>query len=305
MGITWEQIKLASLKKMDPSVTSLIPNRNTKDYLNAIVPVANRGLQDLATAGKFIIKSYDIMIPEITNKISDGLSTYQHLNEDIEFGNEEAHAYYFEISGKGQCDIVIDETTVDTVINTTPAGFTVKKGIIDNPDKKPVKLVFKGLYPYQIRHIALYDIHFETDNDVWEYSDRRRFNLKELINDFYKLVSQDVVLESLSERYIKTKDFEWEGDSTLVIDGTVQGNYKVHYYAYPQTITDDTPNEFELSLDPEVANLLPLYIAAELFEDDDLNQAFYFREQYNEAKQQLIPTVLQGKPEFVDRWGWI
>ena len=54
--VTWGEIKLNALKKMDPSINSLIASRNTKDYLNAIVPAANRGLQDLSTAGKFIVK---------------------------------------------------------------------------------------------------------------------------------------------------------------------------------------------------------------------------------------------------------
>ena len=50
--MNWQEIKLAALKKIDPAVTSLTPTRNTRDYLNAIIPAANRGLNDLSSVGR-------------------------------------------------------------------------------------------------------------------------------------------------------------------------------------------------------------------------------------------------------------
>ena len=91
---------------------------------------------------------------------------------------------------------------------------------------------------------------------------------------------------------------------TLVLDGLKQGNYIVHYYAYPREITIETADDYELGLDPEVAALLPVYIASELYEDDDSNMAYYFREQYMEAKQKLVPTIPRGKASYIDNWGW-
>lgn len=304
MGVTWQDIKLATLKKLDPSVTSLNMSRNTKDYLNAIVPVANRGLQDLATAGKFIVKDVNIVIPEVQNLLTGSESLQQHINESIPFYAKNAKAYYFEITGKGTVNIKVGEDTVKTIINEAENGFTSYKGKIENDDNENVTIEFAGSYPYLFRNVALYDVEFETDDDVWEYSLKKRFDLKELVNDFFKLVSQDVVYESNDMPYIKYEEYEWEGDSTLILNGIKKGTYKVHYYAYPQTITEDTPDDFVLSLDPEVANILPLYMAAELYEDDDLNTAYYFRQQYQEAKVNLIPTALLGKAQFVDKWGW-
>ena len=52
--------KLAVLKKIDPKINSLTPERKTAGYLNAMVEATNRGLEDLATAGKYITKPYTI-----------------------------------------------------------------------------------------------------------------------------------------------------------------------------------------------------------------------------------------------------
>ena len=81
--MNWGEIKLAALKKIDPAIPSLTPTRNTKDYLNAIIPAANRGLFDLSTAGKYIVKEFCINIPENTNLLSGTQKTMQHINTDI------------------------------------------------------------------------------------------------------------------------------------------------------------------------------------------------------------------------------
>lgn len=303
---TWFDIKLATLKKIDPAITSLTPTRNTKDYLNAMVPVANRGLQDLATAGKFIEKHYDIMIPEITNLLDQDTGTVQHINDDITIQSGPAKAYYFEMSGKGTVKIYAGTTLIQTVTNNDKAGWITFKGKLDNENNSDVKIVFSGAYPYQFRNVALYNINFETNSDVWEYTTKRRFNLRELTDDFYRLVTFDVVYESGGVEYTKFKDYQWEGDGTLILNGKQAGNYKVHYFSYPQQITEDTPDTTVLELDPEVAALLPVYMASELYEDDDTSTAYYFRQQYEEAKKGLVTyTAPQGVAEFEDVWGWL
>lgn len=304
--MTWYEIKLATLKKIDPAITSLVPTRNTKDYLNAMVPVANRGLQDLATAGKYIEKHYDIMIPELTNVLDQDTGVVQHVNSDIEVNGGPAYAYYFEMAGRGTVNIYAGNTLVRTVKNEQRAGWEIFKGKISNADKKSVRIVFSGSYPYQFRNVALYDVQFEEDTDVWEYNEKVRFDLRKLTDDFYRLVTFDVVLESGTNPYSKYHEYMWEGDSTLILNGKVPGNYKVHYYSYPREITEDTPDDYVLELDPEVAALLPIYMASELYEDDDTSTAYYFRQQYEEAKNRLVTyTAPQGRAEFEDVWGWM
>jgi hypothetical protein len=298
--MNWGECKLITLQKLDPAAKSLSPTRNTKDYLNAMVGVANRGLQDLVTAGKYITKKYEIMQPELKNNIAGAdFEIKQHINSDISI-QANGRSYYFEVEGNATVEIYKDGTLLKTINNSSKGALTKHKGITG--DSGIIEIRFTGAYPYSYRNVAIYDIAFEDDKDVWEYTREKRYDLKELTDDFYRLVNTNLVFDN--ETYKNTHDYYWEGESTLVLPGTEAASFKVHYYAYPQIITSETTDDKELSLDPEVANLLPVYMASELMEDDDSSLAFYFREQYTEAKARLTPTQVQGRSVFIDEQGW-
>ena len=54
----WVDIKLATLQKMFASDGSAIPSdESTNDYISAMPYVANEGIQMLASAGKYLVKS--------------------------------------------------------------------------------------------------------------------------------------------------------------------------------------------------------------------------------------------------------
>ena len=278
----WKDIKLATLKKIDPAITNLTSDRSTKDYLNAMVETTNRGLQDLSTAGKYITKNITITQMKVHNLLPqplDMMNIYQHLKDDVSYGASGATAYYFEADGTATIDIVVDNTVVDTINNTIKGQFTVHKGLIPNPDGKTVKIVFKGLYPYQYRNVAMYDVNFESEDDIWSYVSERRYDMRELTDDFYRLVTTDLVLQAgfNERRYEKTSEYYWEGDSVLVLNGQQHGDWTVHYYAYPKEVTSSTPDNEHLELDPEVSTLLVVYNASELMEDEDIGKAQYWR----------------------------
>ena len=124
--MNWQEIKLAALKKIDPAVTSLTPTRNTRDYLNAIIPAANRGLNDLSSVGKFLIRAYNVQIPDLQGAFTI-LETRQHLNEDIILESEGARAFSFEITGPANVKIYTGETlALEKEIKATSDFQTVK-----------------------------------------------------------------------------------------------------------------------------------------------------------------------------------
>ena len=298
--MNWGEIQLTTLKKIDPSYNSLTPNRNTKDYLNAIVEAGNRGLRDLSTAGKYIVKSYEILQNPIENLLGDKTSIYQHLNDDIEY-SAVAYAYSFDVDNPCEVEIYVDNV-LDTIITHSNEAYTNYKGTISNPTDSDVRLVFSGDYPYQYTNVALYGVKFESDSKVWRYSQSRKYNFNELVTDFYKLNHVDIVHEN---PYLKIDDYFWEGDSTLVLDGTQSGKWIVHYFAYPQTIAADTPIDTDMGLDPEVEALLPLYMASELYFEESPSKATQFRNQYEAGKEQLVAMETHGKAQFVDDSGWL
>lgn len=305
----WKDIKLATLKKIDPSITNLAVTRQSKDYLNAMVETTNRGLQDLSTAGKYIIKKFTVTHPKMKNILPSPLlmmNIYQHLTDEVRYGASGATSYYFEVNGTATVDIEVDGVVVDTINNLADGLYTAYKGFIPNPLKKPCTIVFRGDYPYQYRNIALYDVNFETEREIWEYVSEKRYDLKEL-KDFYRLVTTDLVFQAgfNERRYEKTADYYWEGDSVLVLNGLQAGEWTVHYYAYPKEVTADTPDNEYIELDPEVSKLLVVYNASEMMEDEDISKAQYWREQYEVGKAQLNPSQALGqRSTFIDYQGW-
>lgn len=304
----WGECKLLALQKIDPAVNSLVATRNTKDYLNAMLGVANRGLNDLATAGKYLIRHKDIIKPKIENALPNGneaMNLVQHINTDIEY-SAIGKAYYFEIVGTGTVEIYVGTELFKSIENTDKDSFTVYKGIIDNENNEVIKIVFTGLYPYQFRNVAIFNVQFESDEDVWDYNSEKRIDMREAVGNFYKLIKTEVIKEGgySDTLYQVEQNYHWEGDSVLILSGFEPAMYRIHYYAYPSMLTAETEDDYEMELDPEVATLLPVYIASQLMEDDDSSMAYYFAQQYEEGKQRLSATPSIGKAQFIDVNGW-
>ena len=311
MSETWESVQIATLQKMGLITgDALISNTTTAPALAAMPPVANRGLQLLSTAGKYITKSH-----EITQDSLDGvnllpsvllmMNVYQHLNEDSEpYTAVGAKSYYFEVDNPATVEIYVGGVLTTTVSHTGSGTFTAYKGNISNPSYEEVSIYFKGSYPYQYTNIALYGVTFASDALVWDYVSERRYDMKTLVSDFYRL--KNIVYQPgfNDGRYEKTASFYQEGDSVIVLNGFNKGRWKVFYYAYPQTITKTTLGSTVLSLDPEVAALLSTYIASELMLEDEPSMAVQFRNEFEVARGELKPSDTGSTVQFSYDGGW-
>lgn len=87
--------------------------------------------------------------------------------------------------------------------------------------------------------------------------------------------------------YDEAEEWDLEGDDVLVLPGNIAGTYTLWYAAYPQTITSSTADSEELDLPAEVAALVPLYIAAELYKEDELAMATVFRNEFEDGMEKL------------------
>ena len=98
--------------------------------------------------------------------------------------------------------------------------------------------------------------------------------------------------------YDQAEDYSLEGDDVLVLPGDLAGSYTVWYAAYPQTITGSTTDAEELDLPPEAAVLVPLYIAGELYKDDDLSLATMLRNEFEDGMQKLQQSYAAQAKSF-------
>lgn len=98
--------------------------------------------------------------------------------------------------------------------------------------------------------------------------------------------------------YDRAEDFSVEGDDVLVLPGDSEGVYTIWYAAYPKTITASTGDDEELELAPEAAALVPLYIAGELYKDDDLSMATMFRNEFEDGLGKLQQSYAAQSGSF-------
>lgn len=134
-----------------------------------------------------------------------------------------------------------------------------------------------------------------------------RYDLKELAPDFYQLGENQVYYQSPDgETYMQYTRYAKEGDSVIVLYGSETGTYTVYYRAYPVEITNLTEDDYELPLDREVVVLLPLYMASQLYKDDDNGIATSYRNEFEVALERLSASVYTvGYEEYTSESGWI
>jgi len=303
---TWYDLKLAVLQKMFAADDTIVTDESTLGYIAAMPHCANEGLAMLNTAGKFLTKSVKIAQMDIPNLISDSISNSIHeFSDTYSYETDEGQSYYFECFGTGTCEIEVDETVIDTItIETT--GYEVFKGLIENPDKKKVKFTFTTSYPMALKNPAIYRVNFAAPENVVPFTEKVKYDMKELAPDFYMIDPQGIYYEGENQEYLQTSEFYQEGTKTLVLDRDMVGSFTIYYRAYPEQLTTETDDEYELPLDPEVYALLPLYMASQLYKDDDNAIATAYRNEFEVGFERLVNSAnLSAYEEFTSESGWV
>ena len=110
----------------------------------------------------------------------------------------------------------------------------------------------------------------------------------------FRCIDRGAVLLDDGVCYDVAEDWRIEGDDVLVIPGNVTGEYTVWYRAYPQTITATTPDSERIDMPEDAATLIPLYIAAELYKEDELAMATVLRNEYEDGLQKVQAAWQSG-----------
>lgn len=320
MAITWKDIKFTTLQKMfsiTGSATTIPNDSATMEYVNAMPAACNEALQLLSTAGKFIIKEYQYANYPFDNLLGkDTFKLYSAVNDSLSFAVEGALSYYFKIQGRPtSCKLYVGTHEVkdfypkDNEINSKQ--FTTFKGNITYPtleegEDATVSLQIEAWTPINVQNVCFYAAAFEEDSDVPPFEEYIRIKMDEVVEDFYQLAPAELYdLGKTGNNYIVANDYFQEADKTLVIPRNKPGIYIIHYRAYPQQMTLETEDETELALDPEVAVLIPLYMASQIYKDDDLSIATQLRNEFEVGREALSQEALVPKKEkFVTSSGW-
>lgn len=136
-------------------------------------------------------------------------------------------------------------------------------------------------------------IETETAEGVTDLS------LKELAENFLSLRENEVFLNGRH-----TDGYTLIGGERMLLYGI--GKWIIGYNAYPQKITQATDKDYVLDVPEDAAVLLPLYIAAELYKDEDPQTAAIYRNEFEAGREALLyrDTAKSGHMcfESVSKW---
>ena len=136
-------------------------------------------------------------------------------------------------------------------------------------------------------------IETETAEGVTDLS------LKELAENFLSLRENEVFLNGRH-----TDGYTLIGGERMLLYGI--GKWIIGYNAYPQKITQATDKNYVLDVPEDAAVLLPLYIAAELYKDEDPQTAAIYRNEFEAGREALLyrDTAKSGHMcfESVSKW---
>lgn len=313
---TWKDIKLATLQKMFASNgLSIQKDSSNTEYINSMPQACNEALQLLSTAGKFIIGSHQIVVAPIDNLIPDNIAekTYSIVDDTLEFKAKGAQSFYFKANGLVTVRIYIGGVEYTTLeadfsipIEVNSKTFTAYRGLIPNETREEVKITFTSKYPANVNNIALYGASFPTNEDVEPYEEFIKYDLSKLVDNFYQLEANEIYYEGDTEpRYILADECYQEANKTLVLKRSMPGIYTVYYKQYPEQVTSETPDTYEFILDPEVVTLIPLYMASQLYKDDDNAIATAYRNEFETAFERLSQaSTMQRRESFTSESGW-
>lgn len=94
------------------------------------------------------------------------------------------------------------------------------------------------------------------------------------------------------------------GGKYLVFPAEYEGDFEFFYDAKPTTITLSTPDSKKIDLPDDAVVLLPLYIASQLYKDDDIAIATYYRNEFETAFERLTNPRTVSKESFTSNTGW-
>ena len=304
---TWYDLKLATLQKMFAADGEIIDDESTRGYIAAMPHCANEGFALLATAGKFITKSVKIAQKEILNLVPESVyDSISQFSDTLSYTVDEGQSYYFECSGLGTCTVYVDDTEMETIEIDNPSSYEVFKGLIDNPEKKSEKLTFTTAYPMAVKNFAVYRESFPSADYVIPFTSKIKYDMKILAPDFYMIDPQGIYYEGAYPQYLQTSDFFQEGTKLLILDRDMIGNFTIYYRAYPVEISQETDDDYVLPIDPEVYALLPLYMASQLYKDDDNGIATAYRNEFEVGFERLVNSAnLSAYEQFTSESGWV
>ena len=132
--------------------------------------------------------------------------------------------------------------------------------------------------------------------------------LNDLCDRFYKL--SEPIYSKKDGKYSLHKEYSMLDENTILLPGGAE--YLINCKVYPAPITSDTLDSFVIELHPDEAAIIPLYIASQLYKDDDIDQAVQMLNEYQTRLGELSTIAAElenvryssAGGAFTSTYGW-
>lgn len=125
------------------------------------------------------------------------------------------------------------------------------------------------------------------------------------LKDFYRIGTLEVY--SLDDNGVPT---EYNGAAFMAgkymkFPEDAEGIFEIFYDAKPTAITLNTPDDTKINLPDDAVVLLPLYMASQLYKDDDIAVSTYYRNEFEVAFERLKnPDRMPTQESWGNNTGW-
>lgn len=131
----------------------------------------------------------------------------------------------------------------------------------------------------------------------------RKFHMKDLVEDFFEFYGE--VYITSGNYHERCAEYRSEAQDVLLIHSDLEGTYTIYYRAYPPAVTAATEDDYSFDgISPDVLAILPLYMASQLYKEDDNGIATSLRNEFEVAYERLS----QDNPSYIleceDEGGW-
>ena len=137
-----------------------------------------------------------------------------------------------------------------------------------------------------------------------------RYDMEQLIGkSFRRIDPQNVWYTDEEGNYATTRLFDIEAGRYLLLPAYKSGEWRVYAICIPESIkiTESTEDGFEIALPKECCDILPLYIASQLYKDDDISMATIWRNEFNVALEAIAAQEAENASScgsFESETGW-
>ncbi len=132
--------------------------------------------------------------------------------------------------------------------------------------------------------------------------------LNDLCDRFYKI--SEPIYAKKDGKYSLYKDYSMLDENNILLPCGAE--YLINCKVYPLPITSDTLDSFVIELHPDEAAVIPLYVASQLYKDDDIGQAVQMLNEYQTRLGELSAIAAElenvryssAGGVFTSSYGW-